>query len=40
MGRCCKSIFNSNKNNSRSKNPTIEEVYPIVGGEQENEKTN
>ncbi len=40
MGRCCKSISSSSKNNLRSGNPTIEEVYLIVGGEQENEKTN
>jgi hypothetical protein len=40
MGRCCRSIFGSNKDNLRSGNPTTKEVYPIVGGEQENEETN
>ncbi len=40
MGKCCRLISGSSKNNLRSRNPTIEEVYPIVGGEHENEKTN
>jgi hypothetical protein len=40
MGRHYKLIFGSNKDNLRMGNPTIKEVYPIVGGEHENEKTN
>jgi len=40
MRRCWRSISGSNKDNMRSGNPTIKEVYLIVGGEQENEETN
>lgn len=40
MGRCCRSISGSNKDNMKSENPTIKEVYLLVGGEQENEETN
>jgi hypothetical protein len=40
MGRCCRSISGSNENNLRMGNPTTKVVYPIVGGEHEDEKTN
>jgi hypothetical protein len=40
MGRHCRSISGSSEDNSRMGNPTIEVVYPIIGGEHEDEKTN
>jgi len=33
-------IYGNSNNNPRSRNPTIKEVYPTIGGEQENEETN
>jgi hypothetical protein len=37
MGRHCRSISGSSKDNSKLGNPTTKEVYPTAGREYENE---